>query len=151
MKKPIVIFFILWIAGLHNLQAQERKTKVSLLPDTIIGAYKAKYKKIEVDQWYEDDGNYKALFRKGPAKYKATFNVDGKWLSTSTEIDKDKMNGGIKKYLKGSEFKDWKVARCEKVETPVVPKMYVVKLKKKKEEQVLNFDEKGKIRNPETK
>jgi hypothetical protein len=145
MKKIILLLFVFIIACTANSYAQETKIKAELLPDTVAGAYKAKYKKIEVDQWYEEDGNYKAAFKKGPVRYKAAFNVDGKWLSTSTEVEKDKISGGIKKSLKNSEYKDWKVARCEKTETPEVPKMFYVKVKKGKEEKVLAFDAAGKM------
>lgn len=85
------------------------------------------------------------FIKKGPIKYKATFNVDGKWLSTSSEVDKDKVSGGIKKSLKNSEYKDWKISRCEKTETTEIPKMYFVKIKKGKEEKTLSFDVTGKM------
>lgn len=145
MKKLMLLILVISITGFFQVQAQARKTKAELLPDTVIGAYKAKYKKIEVDQWLEEDSDYKAIFKKGPIKYKATFNVDGKWISTSTEIEKDKVSNGIKKHLKGLDYKGWKISKCEKVETPTVPKMFIVKIKKGKEEQVLNFDATGKI------
>ena len=145
MKKIFVLVFVLVSAVVASGYAQETKIKAALLPDTVIGSYKAKYKKIEVDQWLEEDGNYKAVFKKGPVKYKATFNVDGKWLSTSTEVDKDKISGGIKKSLKNSDYKDWKIVRCDKTETPDVPKMYYVKVKKGKEDKILSFDATGKM------
>jgi hypothetical protein len=145
MKKILTLSFLFIVVSVACSFGQETKTKAELLPDTVIGAFKAKYKKVEVDQWLEEDGNYKAVFKKGPAKYKATFNVDGKWLATSTEVDKDKVSGGIKKSLKNSDYKDWKIAKCEKTETPEVQKMYYVKVKKGKEEKTLAFDATGKM------
>jgi len=145
MKKLLLLAIAFILAISLPGFSQETKTKAALLPDTVIGAYKAKYKKIEVDQWYEEDGNYKAAFKKGAAKYKAVFNVDGKWLSTSTEVDKDKVSAGIKKSLKNSDYKDWKITHCDKTETPAVPKMFYVKVKKGKEEKTLAFDATGKM------
>lgn len=145
MKKNLITCLLVCIFGLNMCFAQETKIKAALLPDTVIGAYKAKYKKLEVDQWFEEDGNYKAAFKKGPIKYKAAFNVDGKWLFTSTEVEKDKLSGGIKKSLKNSDYKEWKIVRCEKTETPEIPKMYYVKLKYKKEEKRIAFDATGKL------
>ena len=145
MKRSGLLTLLFLILVSVSVHAQDKKIKAALLPDTVLGSYKAKYKKLEVDQWMEGDGNYKAVFRKGPAKYKATFNSDGKWLSTSTEVDKDKISGGIKKSIKNSEFKDWKIVRCERTETPEIPKQYFVKLKKGKETKTLVFDVTGKM------
>ena len=111
---------------------------------SVVDSFKVKYKKLEIKDWYEGEGNYAAEFIKGATEFNATFTNDGKWLRTSTEIKAEAVSGAVKKSIKNTEWKDWKIGDCFKVETPEVKKLFVLHMKKGKEKKILTFDPTGK-------
>lgn len=143
MKQILLCCFIFSLT--NNLAtAQEKKIKESLVPESVLSGYKEKYKKIPVDAWLQDESNYIAAFEKANAKYKASFTSDGTWVQTSTKIKEESVSGAVKKSIKNTEWKDWKLSESYKVETPAEKKIYVLHLKKGKEKKILSFDPTGK-------
>jgi hypothetical protein len=140
------ILFVLTIIFLtvNNSFAQEKKIKAALVPESVLSGYKEKYKKLEVKDWYQDGDNYIAVFDKGEGTYRATFSGDGKWTQTSTKIKEAQVSGAAKKSIKNTEWNDWKIGDCYKVETPEYKKLFEIHLKKGKDKKILSFDPTGK-------
>ena len=109
-----------------------------------MNGYKEKYKKLPVDAWMQDEDTYIAVFERGEAKYKASFTSDGKWTQTATKVKEEAVSGAVKKAIKNTEWKDWKLSESYKVETPEYKKLFVLHLKKGKEKKILSFDPTGK-------
>lgn len=143
MKKIIVLFAVLAVT-INFSVAQEKKVKAALVPESVLSAYKEKYKKLEVKNWYQNGDMYAAMFEKGDNDFKATFNSDGKWIQTSTKIKEAQVSGAVKKSLKNTEWGEWKMQECYKVENPEYKKLFELHLKKGKEVKVLSFDPTGK-------
>ena len=142
-KKIIFVLSIIFLT-VNNSFAQEKKIKAALVPESVLGGYKEKYKKLEVKDWYQDGDNYIAVFERGEGTYRATFNGDGKWMQTSTKIKEAQVSGAAKKSIKNTEWNDWKMDDCYKVETPEYKKLFEIHLKKGKEKKILSFDPTGK-------
>lgn len=143
MKKILLLLFLL-ITSASLLMGQEKKIKAALVPESVLNGYKEKYKKLEVNNWYQDGDNYLAVFDKGESTFKATFNADGKWMQTSTKIKEAQVSSAVKKSVKATEWNDWKINECYKVENPEYKKLFVLHMKKGKETKVLTFDPLGK-------
>lgn len=139
--------FLLLAALLSSVNfsfAQEKKIKEALVPQSVLNSYKEKYKKLEVKSWLQDGENYAAAFDKGESTYKATFTSDGKWIQSSTKVKEEAVSGAVKKSIKNTEWKDWKISQSYKVETPEFKKLFVLHMKKGKEKKILTFDPLGK-------
>jgi putative PepSY-like beta-lactamase-inhibitor len=143
MKKTLLLIVVLFTSFNFSF-AQEKKIKAPLVPESVLNAYKEKYKKLEIKSWYQDGDMYSAVFDKGENTYKAFFNSDGKWLKTTTKIKEAQVSGAVKKAIKNTEWSDWKMSECYKVETPEYKKIFELHLKKGKEVKVLSFDPTGK-------
>jgi len=141
MNKIIIAFLIfLPFTGF----CQTKKIKQDLVPESVQNGYKDKYKKIPVNNWYENTDGYSALFDKGQSTYQAFFTNDGQWVRTVCRIKEAAVSGPVKKAIKGTEWKDWKLTECYKVETPQDKKLFELHMKKKKEKKILVFDPMGK-------
>ena len=143
MKKIFCLLLIL--AGIMNSSiAQDKKIKEALVPMSVVDSFKVKFKKLEIISWYEGDGNYAAEFVKGATEPKAYFTSDGHWLRTSIKVKEEAVSAAVKKAIKNTEWKDWKMNECYKVETPEVKKLFVLHMKKGKEKKILTFEPTGK-------
>lgn len=142
--KRIFLLLIVCISSFNFSFAQEKKIKEALVPESVLKAYKEKYKKLPVNAWMQEEDMYHAVFEKGEGKYKATYTSDGKWTQTSTKIKEEAVSGAVKKAVKNTEWKDWKLSESYKVETPEFKKLFVLHLKKGKEKKILSFDPTGK-------
>lgn len=142
--KHILLIGVVIISSFNFAFAQEKKIKEALVPQSVIDSYKEKYKKLEVKSWLQDSDNYAAVFDKGENTYKATFTTDGKWLQTSTKVKEAAVSGAVKKSIKNTEWKDWKIGESYKVETPEYKKLFVLHMKKGKEKKILTFEPTGK-------
>jgi Putative beta-lactamase-inhibitor-like, PepSY-like len=142
--KKIFLSIVVLITAFNFTFAQEKKVKAALVPESVLNGYKEKYKKLEVNTWYQDGDMYLAAFDKGENTYKAVFNSDGKWIKTSAKIKEAQVSTTVKKSIKNTEWSDWKIHECYKVETPEYKKLFELHLKKGKETKVLSFDPAGK-------
>ncbi|MEP7168924.1 MAG: PepSY-like domain-containing protein [Bacteroidota bacterium] len=142
--KKILLLIVVLLTSFNFSFAQEKKIKAALVPESVLNGYKEKLKKAEVNNWYQDGDMYLASYDKGENTYKATFNADGKWIKTTTKIKESQVSASIKKAIKNTEWKDWKMSECYKVETPEYKKLYELHMKKSKEVKVLSFDPAGK-------
>ena len=143
MKKIILLGLVLFTSFNFSF-AQEKKVKPALVPESVLNGYKEKYKKVEVKNWYQDGDMYAAVFDKGENTFKASFNSDGKWIKTSTKIKEAQVGTAVKKSIKNTEWAEWKMSECYKVETPEFKKLFELHMKKGKEIKVLSFDPAGK-------
>lgn len=141
MKKLFAFLFV--IIAIPAL-AQQKKIKDSLVPESVLNGYKEKYKKTPVNNWYEGDGGYSAVFDKGEATYQAFFTNSGEWIRTVSKIKESAVSGAVKKAIQNTEWKDWKMSDSYKVETPEAKKLFEIHLKKGKEKKVILFDPTGK-------
>jgi hypothetical protein len=143
MKKLWLVLIVLFTSFNFSI-AQEKKIKADLVPESVLNAYKEKLKKQEVKNWYQDGDIYSAVYDKGENTYKAVFNSDGKWIKTSTKIKEAQVSATVKKSIKNTEWSDWKISECYKVENPEYKKLFELHMKKGKEIKVLSFDPSGK-------
>ena len=108
MKKFLLsVMLIALAAGFAN--AQEKKIKEALVPQAVLDTFKVKYKKLPVDTWYESDGGYAAVFDKGESTWKAYYGNDGTWKKSSSRVKEEAVSGAVKKSIKNTEWKDWKM------------------------------------------
>ncbi len=141
MKNLLIL--ILLLTAMPGI-AQQKKIKESLVPESVLNAYKEKYKKTPVNNWYEGEGGYSAVFDKGESTYKAFFTNGGEWIKTVTRVKESAISAAVKKTIKNTEWRHWKMTDSYKVETPQAKKLFEIHLKKGKDKKVLLFDPSGK-------
>ena len=142
--KQLLITLLILFSAFRISYSQEKKIKEALVPQSVLDGYKEKYKKLEVSNWLQDGEKYLAVFDKGESTFKASFTSDGKWLQSSTKVKEESVSGAVKKAIKNTEWKDWKISESYKVETPEYKKLFVLHMKKGKEKKILTFDPTGK-------
>ncbi|GEM_PF-6985717 len=141
-NKMFTLLAAIFLSG--NLSAQDKKIKEDLVPESVIKEFRTKYKKLEIKAWYEDDSGYSAQFQKGETKPRAYFKNDGTWIRTTIKIKEEGVSSAVKKSIKNTEWKDWKITESYKVETPEFKKLFELHMKKGSDKKVLLFDPTGK-------
>ncbi|MDR1725140.1 MAG: hypothetical protein LBR28_01950 [Bacteroidales bacterium] len=65
--------------------------KTTKIPDEVINAFEKKYPRIEVQEWQNENGNYRSFFqnRQG-VDVEALFSPDGMLMTTTTTVDPDR-------------------------------------------------------------
>ena len=100
-------------------------------------------KKIE---WRDKLTNFQAFFLTGQTKCEAKFSLDGKWISTEKQMNKDSIPEKIKAGLRLSKYADWSIHSAYILDFPDQPVQYhIVVTNDNSPNKILFFDETGQI------
>ena len=89
------------------------------VPATILASFTAKYPKAEIKKWEVTSDGYTAKVIEDHNKFEASFDKNSQWVKTTTKIGWSwDLPAEIRTALKDSKYKDWRVDRLRKVETP---------------------------------
>lgn len=114
----------------------------TVVPQSVIDAFNKKYPKAIDVEWEKDKLNYEVEFELGDIEYEATFNEDGTWLETETEISEKDLPEKIASAFKAA-YPKVKIKGIEKVETPKST-FYEIEYKKGMKKKEAFFDSEGK-------
>ncbi len=139
---------IMLIAGLLICSATfAQKLTADKVPAAVRNAFKAKFPKVTNAKWaMEDKTEYEAKFTLDSAKHSASFDKDGKWLETETEIEIAKLpqevSGSILK-----NFPAYKIKEAAQLQKPGNANLYEVELVKGNETIEVQLKDTGEIVN----
>ena len=114
-------------------------------PKEVKAAFKQKFPHAEKVKWEKEkkDGTeWEASFTVKAATFSANFSEDGAWLKTEQVITASKLPKPVTKAIQ-KDYAGYKITEAEKVETEENALKYEVKIKSKKEEKELVYDENG--------
>ena len=63
---------------------------VPVIPDEVTKAFKKKFPRLEVNQWKEEDGNYRAYYENRGRDMEMLFAPDGMVMTTTTAVEKER-------------------------------------------------------------
>jgi len=113
--KSSIALIIAMIFCVSNIFAQTSKN----VPNSVSAAFAAKYPKAELKKWSETKGSYVAEAKDGPQKFYATFDQNGNWVSTASNISWSwKLPSDVRASLRNSKYAAWKIDGIKKVDSP---------------------------------
>ena len=138
MKKELIIVLAVVLSfGLVSCK------KVNV-PQKVKTAFEQKFKNADEVEWEQEDNNlWEAEFEVNEQEMSATFDGNGNWLKTESEIDAKKVPDAVAEAVE-KKFSDYKVKGWELIELPGQT-AYEAELKGKNGEKIkVQFDKNGK-------
>lgn len=113
--------------------------KAQDVPSVVKNAFEKSFPNTTVKKWDKEDGNYEANFSKDGKTMSATFDANGAWKETETDIKVAELPASVSNYIKanykGADIKEAAITETAK------GKMYEAEVKGKD----LLFDLQGKF------
>ena len=109
-------------------------------PEAVKASFAKNFPGLTVKKWDKEDGNYEANFSKDGKTMSATFDANGKWMETESDIKVSELPLSVANYVK-TNYKGAAIKEAATIEKPGGEKMYEAEVKGKD----LLFDMKGKF------
>ncbi|HEX5154754.1 MAG TPA: PepSY-like domain-containing protein [Parafilimonas sp.] len=109
------------------------------IPQAVQESFNKKFANTTVKKWDKEDGGYEANFSKDGKSMSATFDANGTWKETETDIKITELPTSISEYIKAN-YKNAGIKEAAVIET-TKGKMYEAEVKDKD----LLFDMNGKF------
>ena len=110
------------------------------IPAAVNQAFAKAFPGTTVKKWDKEDGNYEANFSKDGKTMSATFDANGKWMETETDIKISELPAAVTDYVKAN-YKSATIKEAAIISNPSSSKIYEAEVKGKD----LLFDETGKF------
>lgn len=110
------------------------------VPASVKDAFAKTFPNTTVKKWDKEDGGYEANFIKDGKTMSATFDANGKWMETETDIKISELPASATAYIK-TNYKDATIKEAAIISNPNTKKMYEAEVKGKD----ILFDESGKF------
>ena len=110
------------------------------VPVAVKNAFAKSFPNTAVKKWDKEDGNYEANFSKDGKTMSATFDANGNWKETETDIQVGELPEAVVSYVK-SNYKGATIKEAAVLSNTESKKMYEAEVKGKD----LLFDENGKF------
>ena len=121
----------------------------TIVPMSVKQAFAEKFPMAADLQWETEDEAIEVEFKLSDAATEATFDADGNWLATETEIKTSKLPGAVRRAAK-AQFPGYEIEEAELLSTPDWERAFSLELKKGDEMIEAIFDPKGKLLRQET-
>ncbi|MDF2436346.1 MAG: hypothetical protein K0Q95_722 [Bacteroidota bacterium] len=120
-----------------------QKIQSSDVPQSILNTFHNAYLNAENPQWEMDYDNYEVKFKNNKAETTTTYNKDGKWMKTETQVSRSSMPDAVKESL-SKEFDSYNVNDIERVDKPDGVS-YLIDLEYKQVNYIVSLTEKGDV------
>jgi hypothetical protein len=141
MKNLIIVFIAVTLAT----TARAQKISADKIPPAVTAAFNTKFPKAEKVKWeMEDKKDFEANFKIGTVEQSATFNPEGKWVETETEIEASQLPQAIQQAV-AKQFAGYKTKEASQVENEKNGSLYEVEVAKGKEIVEISFSPKGDV------
>lgn len=125
MKANILIIVACSLASLVNAQ----KLKSTDVPEAVKKSFAERFAKAKEVKWSKESAAvFEAEFEVAEKEQSATFDTNGQWLGTETEIKTAELPASVKATL-DKEFHGFTIKEAEKAETPGNADFFEVELK----------------------
>lgn len=126
MKKQILIFLVLLMT--FSVIAQQKRIKQNQVPQKVRQAFKAKYPDVDVKSWEKKNETYIGKYRWNKKKYKVTFDMNGKWIKTVTELKWKEVPESVKIVYNKSTYKKWRIDNIMQVDSSSGSIVYILEI-----------------------
>jgi hypothetical protein len=97
-------------------------------------------------EWRDKLSDFQVFFMSGHAKCEAKFSLNGKWISTEKQIEKDSIPDKIKETLRSGKYAGWDIQSAYELIFPDQPAQYhIVVIKDNSPKKILFFDYTGQM------
>jgi len=122
------IFFVKQMPGLYILFITVSCTAQNI-PAPVKATFEKSFPHTVVKKWDKEGSNYEANFSKDGKTMSATFDANGTWKETETDIKIEELPPSVLSYIK-SNYRDAGIKEAAIIET-AKDKMYEVEVKRK--------------------
>ncbi len=85
------------------------------IPEEVTNAFKKRYPRLEVKEWKEENGNYRAYYENRGREMEMLYKPDGMLMTTTTNVEKDRYPRLILKDL-STRYPEAKIEKFQKVD-----------------------------------
>jgi hypothetical protein len=118
----------------------------SVLPNAVADAFSQKFPNAQKVRWNQEEANeWEAEFYLSGVETSASFNPNGKWLETETEINKRSLPAAVKNTLE-HQFAGCKTGEVSIIDSPTFSG-YEIELKKKDQALEVQLTKDGTLKN----
>ncbi|MEO5569405.1 MAG: PepSY-like domain-containing protein [Bacteroidia bacterium] len=142
MKKEIML--LIGVAFLC-VTSHAQKITADKVPAEVTSAFKAKFPEVKDVDWEMEKANeFEAAFKVSGADQTASFNADGKWMETETEIKVSELPAVVKQSIE-KQFPGFKMEEASKVDNAEKGLCYEAEIEKGKETYEVLLNSKGEL------
>ncbi len=132
-------------AAFLSVSVNAQKITADKVPAAVTNSFKAKFPKAEKVTWeLEKKTSYEANFKLNNAEQSSTFDANGKWMETETEIKISELPQAIQQTM-SKQFADYKIHEACKLEDVQHGHCYEVEIKKDKVKYDVLLNDKGEV------
>lgn len=140
-----IILLVIAACSFTGLYAQ--KISGEKVPAAVLNTFKTKFPTAAGAKWeMENTTEYEVNFKSDGEDHSATFDKNGNWLETETEIEISSLPKVVSNAI-GSLYNGYQVKEAEKLDTPDKGMLYEVELKKGNEILEVQVSADGKVLN----
>jgi hypothetical protein len=114
------------------------------VPAAVIQAFNQQYPNAESVEWDSEKDGYEADFKIAGQEMEASFDLNGAWLETESDIDKDMLPDAVKRAV-STQFFGQKIEDVEQLSTPQWNAAYKIKLEDGDDKVKVYFDMDGRL------
>ena len=137
------IVMMMLFAGLVYTSSVAQKITTDKVPALVMRAYKSTFPQATQQSWgMEGKTTYEVVFYNGKKKQSATYEADGTWRETETEIKFSELPHAVSAAF-NKQFGGFNIQETTMVETPDKGTLYELVINKGKEGYEVQFSAKG--------
>ena len=122
-----------------------QKISADKIPASVQKAFQSKFPNVSGVKWeMENKNSYEGAFSQNKKKMTATFDKDGKWMETETEIESAKLPPAVLQTI-SKQFAGYTIKESVQTATPDMALAYEADLKKGKEILEVKFSVGGEV------
>ncbi len=141
--RKLIILLLVTAMMINSVDAQ--KISADKVPAVVTTTFKTKFPATSKVSWeMENKSLYEANFKLHGVEVSASFDNEGRWLETETEISISALPSSIKSTLK-RDFVDFKINEGSKIESAKIGKYYEAEIEKGGEKFDILFSADGKV------
>ena len=144
---PLTKYLFLFILSIECCGFNNRGLcQTNPVPVSVSNHFTTMFPEAKSIEWRDKQTNFQVFFLTGHAKCEAKFGLDGKWISTEIQMNKDSIPEKIKESLRSSKYADWNIQSAYVLDFPDQPVQYhIVVTKDNSPNKILFFDQTGQI------
>lgn len=121
----------------------------TVVPLAVRQAFAEKFPMATDIAWETEDEAFEVEFKLSDTSMEATFDAEGNWLATETDLETSDLPGAVRRAVK-AQFPDYEIEEAELLATPEWERAFSLELKKDDAVIEAIFDPKGKLLRQET-
>jgi hypothetical protein len=116
------------------------------VPASVMGQFTSMFPEAKNTEWRNKQTNFQVFFITDNSKCEAKFDLEGKWISTEKQINRDSLPRKIQDSLRSGRYADWSIQSVYAMRFPDKPVQYhIVITKDNLPNKILFVDQSGRL------